>query len=69
MTEVDELLARLRKLEPIVLEREFSRSVQRRGRERLRERRRTAPLAATAVLGTVVVYLGWALHFTSGLYR
>ena len=69
MTEVDELLARLRKLEPIVLEREFSQSVQRRGRARLRARGRRSPLASTIVLGTVVAYLGWALHFTSGLYR
>ena len=69
MTEVDELLARLRKLEPIVLEREFSQSVQRRGRERLRARARRSPFASTIVLGTVVAYLGWALHFTSGLYR
>jgi len=69
MTEVDELLARLRKLEPIVLEREFSRSVHRRGRERLSARARKSSLATTVVLGTVVAYLGWALHFTSGLYR
>ena len=69
MTEMDELLARLRKLEPIALEPEFSRSVQQRARQRLPARIRSAPFASVFVLGTVVVYLGWALRFTSDLYR
>jgi len=69
MTEVDELLARLRNLEPIEPDRDFSRLVVLRGRQRLRARPRRSPLASTAVLGAVVAYLGWALHFTSGLYR
>ena len=69
MTEVDELLARLRKLEPVALDPEFSRSVQQRARQRLRARARSSPFATTFVLGTVLAYLGWALHFTSSLYR
>jgi hypothetical protein len=69
MTDVDELLERLRKLEPIEIETEFSGSVQRRGRERLRAVPRTPKLAFSLVLGTVVAYLGWALHFANGLYR
>jgi type VI protein secretion system component VasF len=69
MMEMDELFARLRKLEPIAPEREFSRSVQRRGRERLRAGALKSPLASTVVAGAVIAYLGWALHFTSGLYR
>jgi type VI protein secretion system component VasF len=69
MTEMDELLARLRKLEPIALKPEFSRSVEQRARQRFRARARSAPFASAFVLGTVVVYLGWALHFASGLYR
>jgi hypothetical protein len=69
MTEVDELLARLRNLEPIVLDRELSRSVRQRARQRLRAPARKSPLASALVLGTVVAYLGWALHFTSALYR
>jgi hypothetical protein len=69
MTDVDELLERLRRLDPIEIEAEFSRSVQRRGRERLRSGRRSSKLASGLALGTVVAYLGWALHFASGLYR
>ena len=69
MTEVDELLARLRNLEPIELDREFSRSVAQRARQRLRTEPRRSPWASTVVLGAVVTYLGWALHFTSALYR
>ena len=69
MTEVDELLARLRNLEPIEPDRDFSRSVVLRGRSQLRARPRRSPFASTVVLGAVVAYLGWALHFTSELYR
>jgi type VI protein secretion system component VasF len=69
MTEVDELLARLRRMEPIELDRQLARSVRERGRRRLRASRRSAPLASTFVLGTVAAYLGWALHFASSLYR
>jgi hypothetical protein len=69
MTDVDELLERLRKLDPIEIEAEFLRSVQRRGRERLRAVPRKSKLASSLVLGTVVAYLGWALHFANGLYR
>ena len=66
MTDVDELLARLRKLPPLQVDAELSASVQRRGR--LRVSARPAPLASFAAFCTVVVYLGWALHFTSALY-
>jgi hypothetical protein len=69
MTDLDELLGRLRKLEPIEVEPGFSRTVQRRGRERLRAGTRKSTLASTAVLATVVTYLGWALHFANSLYR
>ncbi len=68
MTEVDELLARLRRLEPIPLETEFDARLRAQGRRRLRRPAPSAPLASLAVLGTVVVYLGWALHFASALY-
>ena len=68
MTDVDELLSRLRRLEPIVLDDEFSASVQRRARHRVRGPARSAPFASLAVCGTVIVYLSWALHFASALY-
>ncbi len=69
MTEVDELLARLRRLEPLEPEPEFARLVQLRARARLRARPRSSVLASSVVFGAVVTYLGWALHFTSALYR
>lgn len=69
MTDIDELLGRLRKLEAIELEPRFSRSVQRRGRERLLAGTRNSLLAWGAVLATVVIYLGWAVHFANALYR
>jgi len=68
MTELDELLSRLRRLEPMAPDREFSRVVQERGRRRLRSPVRSAPIASLAVLGTAVVYLGWALQFANALY-
>ena len=68
MTDVDELLARLRKLEPMPLETEFDAQLRARGHRRLRRPAPSAPLASLAVLGTVVVYLTWALHFASALY-
>jgi type VI protein secretion system component VasF len=68
MTELDQLLSRLRRLEPIALDGEFKAQVAQRGRRRLRVPLRSAPFASLLVLATVVVYLGWALHFTSGLY-
>ncbi|MES1174669.1 MAG: hypothetical protein ABUL62_10080 [Myxococcales bacterium] len=67
MTDVDELLSRLRNLEPIPLDGELKASLQRRARRRVRGPRR-APLASVAVFGTALVYLGWALHFASSLY-
>jgi len=69
MTEVDELLARLRKLPAVALDGEFKASVQARARQRLRRPARPAPFAALALGGIVVLYLGWALQFTSALYR
>ncbi len=69
MTESDELLSRLRHLPPIALDPELSARVQQRARRRLRGHARSAPFASLAVAATVIVYLGWALHFTSGLYR
>jgi len=68
MTDIDELLSRLRKLPPIQVDAELSASVQRRGRRRVSAGVRKAPVASFAVFCTVVVYLGWALHFTSALY-
>ena len=69
MTELDELFSRLRKLEPIAPDAELSRSVRERGRRRVRGSARSAPFASLAVAATVIVYLGWALRFTSALYR
>ena len=69
MTEVDELLARLRKLERIEPTPEFSQRTLARGRARFRTRPRSTVLASSVVFGAVVTYLGWALHFTSALYR
>jgi hypothetical protein len=69
MTEVDQLLSRLRRLEPIAPDAEFAADVQRRSRQRLRAGGARSALASLLVLGTVVAYLGWALHFTSSLYR
>lgn len=72
MTEVDELLARLRKLPAVALDSEFKAAVQARGRRRVQRRASQtpfAPLASLALAVTVVLYLGWALQFTSALYR
>ncbi|HKO48039.1 MAG TPA: hypothetical protein VJV79_09965 [Polyangiaceae bacterium] len=69
MTEVDELLARLRKLPPVALGSEFKASVQAQAHRRLRSRARATPFASLAFGGVVVLYLGWALQFTSALYR
>lgn len=69
MTELDELLSRLRKLEPIVPDAQLRHSVKQRGRRALRGSARSAPVASLAVAATVIVYLGWALRFTSALYR
>jgi len=72
MTEVDELLARLRKLPAVALESEFKAALQKRARQRVQRRARRAPFASLASLAlavTVVLYLGWALQFTSALYR
>ena len=68
MTDVDELLSRLRNLPPVQVDAELSASVQRRGRRRVTVVERPAAFASFAVFCTVVVYLGWALHFTSALY-
>ncbi|HEX3850600.1 MAG TPA: hypothetical protein VHW01_06510 [Polyangiaceae bacterium] len=68
MTEFDELLSRLRKLEPIALDGQFKASLQQRARRRVRGAR-GAPLASFAVAATVVVYLGWALRVAGALYR
>jgi hypothetical protein len=69
MTEVDELLARLRKLPAVALDSEFKASVQKRARKRMQRSARPAPFASLALAFTVVLYLGWALQFTSALYR
>jgi hypothetical protein len=69
MTEVDELLARLRKLPAVALDSEFKASLQARARRRVRRPARPAPFASLALVGTVVLYLGWALQFMSALYR
>jgi type VI protein secretion system component VasF len=69
MTDVDELLARLRKLPTVALDSEFRASVQKRARQQVQRRARPAPFASLALASTVVLYLGWALHFTSALYR
>jgi len=68
MTEFDELLSRLRKLERGPLDPEFKVSLQQRARRRVRGVR-SAPLASLAVAATVVVYLGWALRLAGALYR
>ena len=67
MTELDQLLSRLRRLEPIALDGEFKAAVQRRAQRRIRTTRVT-PWASLAVFGTAVTYLAWALYFTSALY-
>jgi type VI protein secretion system component VasF len=69
MTEVDELLARLRKLPALAPGSEFKASVQEAARRRVQRRARPAPFASLALASTVVLYLGWAFHFTSALYR
>jgi hypothetical protein len=69
MTEVDELLARLRKLPRVALDGELEASLRGRARRRLHLRRRSAPFASLALAATVMLYLGWALHFASSLYR
>jgi hypothetical protein len=68
MTDIDELLSRLRNLESIPLDAEFNASLRQRARRRVRGPARPAHLASLAVCSTALVYLGWALHFTSSLY-
>jgi type VI protein secretion system component VasF len=68
MTEVDELLARLRRLPAVSLDSELEASLRARAVRRLRRRARPRPFAALALAATVVLYLGWALEFTSALY-
>lgn len=69
MTELDQLLSRLRKLEPVALDGEFKALVAQRARHRLAAPARSAPFASLVVFGTAIVYLGWALQFTSALYH
>jgi len=69
MTEVDELLARLRKLPAVPLDSEFKAALQARAHRRMRRPARSAPFASLMLAGTVVLYLGWAFQFTSALYR
>jgi len=69
MTEVDELLARLRKLPAVPLDSEFKAAVHAGALRRLRRPPRRAPFTSLALAVTVVLYLGWALRFTSALYR
>ncbi|HEY0465473.1 MAG TPA: hypothetical protein VGC79_14760 [Polyangiaceae bacterium] len=72
MTEVDELLARLRKLPAVPLDSDFKAAVHMHALRRLRKPARRAPFASFASLAlavTVVLYLGWAVQFTSALYR
>lgn len=69
MTEFDELLSRLRKLDPITPDPPLRHAVRQRGRRVLRAGARSAPVASLAVVATVIVYLGWALRFASALYR
>ena len=72
MTEVDELLARLRKLPALSLDGELEASLRARAVRRLRGPARPAPfapLASFALAVTIVLYLGWALQFASALYR
>jgi type VI protein secretion system component VasF len=69
MTEVDELLARLRKLPAVAPDSGLKASLRARAHRRMRRPARSAPFASLALVGTVVLYLGWALQFTSGLYR
>jgi len=68
MTDVDELLSRLKNLPSIPLDSGFKAELGQRARRRVQRPVRRAPLASVAVLGTVIVYLTWALHFTSALY-
>jgi type VI protein secretion system component VasF len=72
MTEVDELLARLRKLPAVSLDSEFKASLHARARRRVQGPGRPAPLvpfASLALAVTAVLYLGWALQFAGALYR
>jgi len=69
MTEVDELLARLRKLPAVAVDSELEAGLHARAVRRLRKGPRPAPLASFALAGTVVLYLGWALGFASALYH
>ena len=64
MTEIDELLSRLRHLEPIALDSEFKASVERRARQRPRTKVRSARFASLAAIATGmrVFELGAALR-------
>ena len=72
MTEVDELLARLRKLPAVSPDSELEASLRERAVRKVGGRARStrpARFASLALAATVVLYLGWALQFTSALYR
>ena len=68
MTEVDELLSRLRKLGPIAPPSELQGPLRARAQRRLFGGVRPAPFASLAVFGTVIAYLSWAVHFACALY-
>ena len=68
MTDVDELLARLRKLPPLAPSPELRAHVLALGSARARRKLPPAPLASLAVGAAVIVYLSWAMSFAGALY-
>jgi type VI protein secretion system component VasF len=67
MTERDPLLERLAELPPSEPDAVFSEKLRERAHRVLRPRR-VHPIWTLAAAASVVVYLGWAVYFTSRLY-
>ncbi len=67
MTEKDPVLQRLGELPPSEPDAAFSTNLRERAHRVLRPRR-VHPVWTLAAAASVIVYLGWAVYFTSGLY-
>lgn len=67
MTKTDPVFARLAELRSEEPAAELSASLRAAAHTRLRLRR-VHPAWALAIAASVLIYLGWALHFASSLY-
>ena len=68
MTEEHERLTQLRALPPIAPPSELREALRSRAKQRLERAPRSTKAASFAAAAVVVLYLSWAVHFTSALY-